>query len=596
MSKKIEKAKEILEGTEDNLKIDYPHKRGRKLGKASKLFKEAGKDKKARQLDWEAQIFYAPTDDEQESSSQGERFTTLQKLIENLPSKAFDYLKERSQETKNPIHKARFNDFLWDSEADQAYIYAERAVKAYLDCVPIYLENEQYIRMNDALLRSATLSNHLNNNELQRKTIKVSFNCLETFIGKNQYGKTINPIKAILKLENQLKEEDLKKIAKYAENGADYLRENNDYMAQRMLLNILIKVEKLLENEEKTRRFQEKIVDSFLKEANAKKEDEQYNPGVAATFIQDALGAAQKFQLSDRIPTLKKKVRKANKNLAKKLPKVSVEGELPTESIDQYTKELLDKPIEEALDTIAKDNFLVFDYETSKQGSDELNEDFVNRQLLSRNYVGKTGTFSKPLSEDEKEDILAMRDFCRNIQIQGLLLMRMFSRLQDEGEFDKESMKEFLSKWELMTPTDFTFLKHGIESYFERDYISTIHILVPRIENLIRHLFELNNYDTSHFQRNYKGEITWMSEKTLNQLFGEPGDGDEEAKALFGEQLYHYFYAILLSKNCFNLRNDVAHGFLKPQLCNKNIAGLVIHLLLLLTRFEIEPIENTDKE
>lgn len=596
MSEKVEKAKQILKETENNLKIDYPHQRGRKFNEASELYEKAGKDKKAKQLRWEAQIFYTDINDEQEPNSQGERFTTLQKLVENFSSEAFEYLKKRAQETQNPIQKARFNDFLWDSETGKAYMYAERAVKAYLECIPIYLENEQYIRMNDALLRSATLSNHLNNNELQQKTVKVGFNCLETFISDNQYGKIINPIQAILRLENQLEQEDLKKIAKYVEEGADYLRENKDYMPQRMLLEILIDVEKLLERDKKVKKLQKKVVDSFLKEAKAKQGDEQSNPGVAAFFIQDALSAAQKFQLSNRIPELKKKARKANKKLAKNMPKVSVEGKLPNETIDQYTDDLLDKPINKALETIARDNFLVFDYEKSKQQSDKLNEDFVSRQILPPNYIGKSGTFSTPLSEDKKEDALAMRDFCRSIQLQGLLLMRMFSRLQDEGDLDKESMKEYLSKWELMTSTDFTFIKRGIESYFEEDYVSAIHILVPRIENIIRHLFELNDYDTSHFQRNYKGEITWMSEKTLNQLFGEPGEGDKKARSLFGEQLYYYFYAILLSNRCFNLRNDVAHGFLKPKVCNKNVANLVIHLLLLLTGFGTEPIENSDKK
>ncbi len=90
---------------------------------------------------------------------------------------------------------------------------------------------------------------------------------------------------------------------------------------------------------------------------------------------------------------------------------------------------------------------------------------------------------------------------------------------------------------------------------FNGDFSTSIHLLVPQIEHMVRIRLKVAGVSTSHLDQNgietENGLSTLMDLPQITTLFGE--DLTYEIKALFCDQLGP------------NLRNNIAHGLLDDQ-------------------------------
>jgi hypothetical protein len=120
-----------------------------------------------------------------------------------------------------------------------------------------------------------------------------------------------------------------------------------------------------------------------------------------------------------------------------------------------------------------------------------------------------------------------------------------------------------------------TIFLRGLFYGFAGDMMLATHLLVPQIENSIRHLLESNDVEVSNLMSN-----NTQPAKLLGPLMDLP-----ETKALFGEDLVFEIRGLLMEKTGYSFRHNVAHGFVGDHDCYSPAAvnswWLVLRLCLM---------------
>jgi hypothetical protein len=131
-----------------------------------------------------------------------------------------------------------------------------------------------------------------------------------------------------------------------------------------------------------------------------------------------------------------------------------------------------------------------------------------------------------------------------------------------------------------MDESDLELIEAGLERYFAEDHVSAIHILAPRVEKVLKGMFEKAGLVPLKDPK--RG--TLMEEELGKFLRKHP-----EVKDSLGERIWHYLEYVLVNPAGLNLRNDVAHGWISKVRCNRYMSQILIYLFILLTRFTIAP-------
>lgn len=114
-----------------------------------------------------------------------------------------------------------------------------------------------------------------------------------------------------------------------------------------------------------------------------------------------------------------------------------------------------------------------------------------------------------------------------------------------------------------------TFLR-GIHAGFHGDFIVAAHLLVPQVENSLRHILEEQGVDVSNLQSDRTQPV-----KILSGLLAM-----EQAKNILGASLHWEIRGHLIEKAGFDFRNRVAHGFVGDAECG-SAAGVATWWLVL---------------
>lgn len=104
----------------------------------------------------------------------------------------------------------------------------------------------------------------------------------------------------------------------------------------------------------------------------------------------------------------------------------------------------------------------------------------------------------------------------------------------------------------------------GLLFGFQGDFTSSIHILVPQIENWIRELMWSNGLNTSTFNSDTGIE----SENGLSTLLDV-----EELKQILNKNILFELKALMTTPPGPNLRNEIAHGLIEPEKANSPVGA-----------------------
>ncbi|TAL50089.1 MAG: DUF4209 domain-containing protein, partial [Chitinophagaceae bacterium] len=176
------------------------------------------------------------------------------------------------------------------------------------------------------------------------------------------------------------------------------------------------------------------------------------------------------------------------------------------------------------------------------------------------------------LEEDLEGHIVT--NVSQNLSFSSLFLRLVFEKIIDKHQLDTEKIINYLKPSVVIQSNKLYFIRKALDAFFEKNYIVTIHILVPQIEDIIRYLLEQLGGNILKPTKNYYGGFNL---RTLGDVLG-----DDKIKEILGEDFSQYLRVLLIDQRGWNLRNKVCHGIANEKAFNSHSADRLVHVLLCL--------------
>jgi len=244
--------------------------------------------------------------------------------------------------------------------------------------------------------------------------------------------------------------------------------------------------------------------------------------------------------------------------------------------LEEFVEPLLNLDPNMAFRAIAQDNSLLPDPEEIRTQAEATREKSIFRQFASTTVI-RHGRITGKYGVEEKDKEFFYFQMSVFLRLQMMLLDYIFSRLREAGLFSEATLSDYLAQWSLLNKSDLELIEVGAHRYFDEDYVSAIHVLTPRVEKVLKGMFAIAGIAPLAIPNHHR-----MSEVLLGRFLARP-----DVKRVLGDRIWLYLNYALVDEMGLNLRNDVAHGWIAKAQCNRYVAQLLIHILLLLTRFTL---------
>lgn len=587
----VEKTPELIfKEYEEDTVSRYPHQWADKIGRAIPLLEAQGREDEKQQAVWECALSLLHVRDSPEERKRlGGRFGPMMTTADGsqLPDPAvftddaLDYYTRRADETSNPIHRARYCDFLWEKRHDHKF--ARKAIDAYLQCLSIYLSNGWYHGVADAISRAMELALRLNDEREIEKTQESLMQTMDKLavVGNHPALRyCLDLIDALLSTKERAKVPDLQKAIDVCKKGAVfYTSEEAGFMypLARDFEERQVALWQRLGNDKERDNAQVRIGELFEKEAELKGRSSNM---LGAIFVQQAAQHYANIGRRDKVEELKIKVKQRWEAAVDggEFKRIETKVRFPTEQLDQYAQSIVNQGIDKALLTISLDLNLVPDVEECRKRAAEQKIEFPLLGLLPSIRVQDGRQTVSASDQEEIDEANALSQYSVDLGFRRLYLGKVFEIMRERVDLNADSFLDYLSSSPFFDKDNLDVIRVGIERYFDGDYVSAIHILVPHLEDTLRRIIGKLGVSTTSLKS--RG-IT--HEKMPDTILDTP-----ELRELLGERVWFYFKYVLIHPLGQNLRHDVAHGLINRERCTKELAETVLHLFLRLTPYEVK--------
>lgn len=137
-----------------------------------------------------------------------------------------------------------------------------------------------------------------------------------------------------------------------------------------------------------------------------------------------------------------------------------------------------------------------------------------------------------------------------------------------------------------MDETQKEIIAVGINRFFEDDYVSALHVLVPQFESYFRTFFEWGGFPTTSLKNN-----GLQHEQNFNDFLRQ-----DFVRESLDENLLFMIEFVMVEQLGKNLRNNIAHGLSDIKVFRKNNCLMVVYLFWLITAIKwVFPSESVDE-
>jgi hypothetical protein len=295
---------------------------------------------------------------------------------------------------------------------------------------------------------------------------------------------------------------------------------------------------------------------------------------LAMAWLQPVIERLQPEGLKQEAEELQLLSAEKGKGIGADLKEVRVEAKIKQEDIDGLVEQLIgggDLPT--ALGHVA--HYFIPKAEAAKALLEKLKTDAPLLSMIPIVVVKKDGHPSAKIgSLDEDAEGRLYQQLDRTVGFYQPFLVHTLAKLKERYAPTVQEILEFLRLSPLFAKDDAGLLKAGLEAYWNEDFVKAIHVLVPQVEHILRTFLGSLGIPTLKTIRN----LGIMDAKGMNDILS-----DERMRQVLTENLWRYLTLVYIEKRGMNLRNDLAHGLLGPEMFNKGVADRVFHTLLALS-------------
>jgi len=541
-----------------------------------------------RKIIWEMELFRFDTRTEIGKPGEKRRFhpcysmTNNDGTVINLPEvndfkeDSIDYFKQRVEETDNDVLKAQYSDFIW--EMTKASHYGQIAVDCYLNLIDDSYSKGWFFKIHDAFDRAVYLAsiNVVNKTKFDEIRKKI-LNCLEKMVRDKRHRYCLEILGVFTKIKRKnSSENEYQRALKACEQCVDYFKGQQDFSMVEMFLEKEQLLHSIYKKPELSRKAKEDRAQAHVDKA--KFFAERNNLMVAGWEYENAINIYQELGDKEKIRIYKTKMLETNKESIKEMHKLSCEVELPREEVNRISGTIVSmESLDKAIIFLSRFDGLLSNYQQMVKWTEELKKSNPLQFSVSQKVMDSDGHLVS--GEDDPFQITLKRYSILDISFKSILLDGIFEGLKKEKGLNKETLCAFLRDWGLIDENNLKIIECGLENHFSGDYVSSMHILVPQLEAVIRSFLKKAGVQAISFVRG----TTNTQESTLSELLNR-----DEVKEVLKEDLHWYITLILIEKLGLNFRNDVAHGLIKFDKLTLSNSNLLLHIFILLTRFKID--------
>ena len=516
----------------------------------------------------------------------GTEWPDIKKFIDDQ----FRYYEKRLLETDNVFLKVRYSDFLFEygnkKISKNKYQISQYLLSGLVEMSDHYRcieENHEYI---SALARLVEVSLLMGNEEKLKEAVHSILSQLTEWNNKTEYRGTFELsklLRAILnsKFKEIVSGEFLIFMIEVLENARKKYLEEKEYHFHRMFCEELIEYRKLnLVSLEQEGKLQLEIGKSFELESENQQGRQDKSLMVKAHFLELAMRHYANIGEREKINDMKILIKQTYEQYEQsdEMATISVPLEIPSDVIDSIVSRYISSNIQSALDNFAYSNQLIPKVNEIEQQVTNSEESFPLQSLISKSIISDGKKIDHTLTELDSKNLNFVDNYMLSLNINlEVLIKTIFEKLIAEYHLNVDDIMEKFNRWGWLDDRNLPFVEKGIKKFFEDDYISSIHILVPQFESTLRRFFANIGFPTTSIKKG-----TAQHEETFNEFLNR-----EDIKISLGENVHKLIQIVMVEQAGLNLRNEIAHGLIRFSDITKNKCILVIYLFLMLTRYNI---------
>jgi len=515
-------------------------------------------------------------------ASQNGEETGFPDLQRDFPDDAMDYYRKRADKTENPILKARYCDLIWEKERD--HIYGREAVRSYLACWPLYVDNDWNRQLVDSLTRAMAISCMLKDQSPIDSCMDEHLVAIGKMMDKRMTESIGDIIDSIVSnVDKCSKPVDFDSLLKTCELAIKEIGKNqtDGFLFQRELLEVITRIFKILTDTTKITQTRVRIAESYIEEGDWKKANYPNGNLVAAMFYTNALKEYSDIGgFADRINEIKIKIAEANEvGMATELKPIVSEIDVPVEPFEKHVQIYESKTPEEMLYMISVDRLLP-SYQRAVNSAMELSADNPLWRMMPFSILKGNIHIKSIAGEQELLEFHAIQNFqisYRTITVR--LLGLLFKLLETKSSTFLNDLSRYFTESEIISGDRVEIIKSGLSSYNSGNFTAAFHVLIFQVEGVLRDIVGRLGLPTFSF-RSAKNEMRERQLddilKTLSQIEG------------FDKDLAKFLEIFLCRIEADNYRNEVAHGLLTSGAFTKENCQLLLLCLIKLASYSVK--------
>lgn len=512
----------------------------------------------------------------------------------------YDYIHYRVKTTSNPLLKARYIQILWNSPRKKREL-AKEAIDIYFECLQskVFTIDQEFQNelLMDVFENGCVLALQL------KYMVKEYLEYANQVLVSNETPDDVKleVIEFLLK-QMKIKARDLKYVEPIVREISDIYRQSEEsYHQKRNVDNVGLELAKKcsLDLKDWYKRIGEDIEDFALGQIQDRA------PWAAMGYLQEAIVHFKSAGLAEKVKEVEERYWQLKDRV--ELAKVPVSIEIP-DPFRQYfelkTEALLNSgadnlfaylcnaselfPTKESLEKRDRDNHFLnlvttfkldININVSKQPDE--GEDLDNESLY-QNYKQHLSIITLPLLNRVFLEGFKRNEITYEAWLKFVLENSWFGQpLEIRDSTGTKTQLRWIAL--LAQPVHYYFqcLEAILKDKQQVSFVMAIDSLTTKFEAALRDFARLSRVSTS-----ISGKGGVMREMYIEELFIEPS-----VMNYFNEDDILFFKCVFV-KNGLNLRNDVAHGFLRYQNYSINHMHLLICAFLRLGKYYLTPSEN----
>jgi hypothetical protein len=496
------------------------------------------------------------------------------------------YYQQRLNDSKDPIELARYAYVVWCFNRE--FRYAEQATRYFLEAAKLYVDKGWYLDQYETTAFcfefSARLSLSLRLrppldvltilttiSEAIAKSVSASINgrgtsdfidvvaSLAEGIHKNKHLRENATVQGIYRTTIQ-----------NATTLASRWQAKGERHWQRSYLEYHMRLAKLTDHGE-ARKMKTAIAESFVDEANSRPSSKI----VESIYLESALRIYSELGMSNEARKLMVRIRECQEEADRKgeFKEISVSTDLPVEEVaQQIESKLVDRSPNEILQQVSLDRSFIPKMTKVRETVTQIRENSPLTFLIPVTVSQRDLPAHTLTEENEILEHKTTEQFNIQSQVFEALFASLMARLC-RSKLDHKAFTNFLRQSRNISDSGQDIISRGLERHFATDYVSSIHVLIPQIEETLRKILLDRNQTTAKVGVG----VDLMQEKLLQGLLEEARDS-----GTLDDDLVDYL-EIRLTQRFANIRNQVCHGWMEPEEFKESLSWALIGMILRLS-------------